>query len=241
MNLKYYLRGLGLGIVMTAIIVGIAARGKDKSLTEEEIVEKAKTLGMIEEEQMEEYLEEARAETEERIRKELAEEAPAVPAAESVKAEGSAGEENAGGREASGSQEMNDTREQDGSREPASDQDQEADDGTEPVEDVYRGEDGKTYPDGKAYPAGEDAAAADDRTKSEEGMEQEIIFNIKKGETPYSIGKRLEEEGLLPADANFDRFLVDNGYDMKIVASEYRIPTDADMETIAKIITKQDR
>lgn len=65
MNLKYYLRGLGLGIVMTAIIVGIAARGKDKSLTEEEIVEKAKTLGMIEEEQMEEYLEEARAETEE--------------------------------------------------------------------------------------------------------------------------------------------------------------------------------
>ena len=32
-----------------------------------------------------------------------------------------------------------------------------------------------------------------------------------------------------------------NGYDMKIVASEYRIPTDADMETIAKIITKQDR
>ena len=43
MNLKYYLRGLGLGIVMTAIIVGIAARGKDKSLTEEEIVEKAKS------------------------------------------------------------------------------------------------------------------------------------------------------------------------------------------------------
>ena len=39
MNLKYYLRGLGLGIVMTAIIVGISARGKDKSLTEEEIVE----------------------------------------------------------------------------------------------------------------------------------------------------------------------------------------------------------
>lgn len=237
MNLKYYLRGLGLGIVMTAIIVGIAARGKDKSLTEEEIVEKAKTLGMIEEEQMEEYLEEARAETEERVRKELAEQA----SAESVKAEGSVGEENAGGREAADSQEMNDTREQDGSQEPAGDRDQEADDGTEPVEDVYRGADGKTYPDGKAYPTGEDAATADDRTKPEEGMEQEIIFNIKKGETPYSIGKRLEEEGLLPADANFDRFLVDNGYDMKVVASEYRIPTDADMETIAKIITKQDR
>lgn len=67
MNLKYYLRGLGLGIVMTAIIMGIATHGKDKSLTEEEIIEKAKTLGMIEEEQLEEYLEEARAETEERV------------------------------------------------------------------------------------------------------------------------------------------------------------------------------
>ena len=35
MNLKYYLRGLGLGIVMSAIALGITASGKKQALTEE--------------------------------------------------------------------------------------------------------------------------------------------------------------------------------------------------------------
>ena len=30
MNLKYYLRGLGIGIVVTAIIMGIAFGGKEQ-------------------------------------------------------------------------------------------------------------------------------------------------------------------------------------------------------------------
>lgn len=234
MNLKYYLRGLGLGIVMTAIIMGIAAHGKEKSLTEEEIVERAKTLGMIEEEQLEEYLEEARAETEERVRKEIAQELEAA----SVPAGGSGRLETPGGQEGTGGQEVSDGQAPESGQESEGDQSRtgsqaEAAGGTDPVEDVQRG------PDGRTYPAGDDIGIADGQAEPEEDPEQEIVFTIKKGETPYSIGKRLEEEGLLPEDANFDRFLVDNGYDMKVVASEYRIPADADMETIAKIITKQ--
>ncbi len=234
MNLKYYLRGLGLGIVMTAIIMGIAAHGKEKSLTEEEIVERAKTLGMIEEEQLEEYLEEARAETEERVRKEITQESGAA----SAPAGGSGRLETPGGQEGTGVQETSDGQVPESGQESEGDQSRtgnqaEAAGGTDPVEDVQRG------PDGRTYPAGDDIGIAGDQAEPEEDPEQEIVFTIKKGETPYSIGKRLEEEGLLPEDANFDRFLVDNGYDMKVVASEYRIPTDADMETIAKIITKQ--
>ncbi|MDE7287252.1 MAG: hypothetical protein K2N55_10485, partial [Lachnospiraceae bacterium] len=49
MNLKYYLRGLGIGIVVTAIIMGIASRGGKEELSNEEIKERAKALGMIEE------------------------------------------------------------------------------------------------------------------------------------------------------------------------------------------------
>ncbi len=230
MNLKYYLRGLGLGIVMTAIIMGIATHGKDKSLTEEEIIEKAKTLGMIEEEQLEEYLEEARAETEERVRKEISEETAAALAEESRTTEAPAGQEGAEGQEAAAGDGTADIQEPGERQDSTGGQGRtEAADGTVQAEDVQRG------PDGRTYPAGDDAAAAE----PEEDLAQEIIFTIKKGETPYSIGKRLEEEGLLPVDANFDRFLVDNGYDMKVVASEYHIPIDADMETIAKIITKQ--
>lgn len=48
MKLKYYLRGLGVGIICTAIIMGIALSGKEKEkLTEAEIVERARLLGMV--------------------------------------------------------------------------------------------------------------------------------------------------------------------------------------------------
>lgn len=47
MKLKYYLRGLGIGIVVTAIIMTVAL-GNKQPMTDEEVVERAKELGMIE-------------------------------------------------------------------------------------------------------------------------------------------------------------------------------------------------
>jgi len=47
MKLKYYLRGLGIGIITTAFISSIANGVGNKSLTTEEIIQKAKELGMV--------------------------------------------------------------------------------------------------------------------------------------------------------------------------------------------------
>ncbi len=49
MNLKYYLRGLGMGILVTAFIMGIAVGGKKETLSDNEIKERARALGMTEE------------------------------------------------------------------------------------------------------------------------------------------------------------------------------------------------
>lgn len=48
MKLKYYLRGLGIGIFVTAFICTIAA-GSPSELTDEEIMERAESLGMVRE------------------------------------------------------------------------------------------------------------------------------------------------------------------------------------------------
>ena len=48
MNLKYYLRGLGVGIVVTALIMGISLGGKKESLSDKEIKARASELGMVE-------------------------------------------------------------------------------------------------------------------------------------------------------------------------------------------------
>lgn len=48
MRLKYYLRGLGLGIIFAVIIMMIGFHGNKQSMSDTEIIEKAKTLGMVE-------------------------------------------------------------------------------------------------------------------------------------------------------------------------------------------------
>jgi len=47
-RLKYYLRGLGLGIIFAVIIMMIGFHGNKQSMSDTEIIEKAKTLGMVE-------------------------------------------------------------------------------------------------------------------------------------------------------------------------------------------------
>lgn len=46
MKLKIYLRGLGIGIVVTALILGIS--GGKKEMTDAEVIARAKQLGMVE-------------------------------------------------------------------------------------------------------------------------------------------------------------------------------------------------
>lgn len=58
MKLKYYLRGLGIGIICTAIIMGIALSGnKKETMTDTEIIERARLLGMVMPEEAEEISE----------------------------------------------------------------------------------------------------------------------------------------------------------------------------------------
>ena len=48
MNLKYYLRGLGIGTIVTALILGIALGNSKDQMSNEEIKQKAKELEMVE-------------------------------------------------------------------------------------------------------------------------------------------------------------------------------------------------
>lgn len=46
MRLKYYLRGLGIGIAVTAVLMSVAAKGKG-NMTDAQIIARAKELGMV--------------------------------------------------------------------------------------------------------------------------------------------------------------------------------------------------
>ncbi|SFP46603.1 hypothetical protein SAMN04487928_102169 [Butyrivibrio proteoclasticus] len=48
MNLKYYLRGIGIGVILTAIIMGFALGGRKATISDAQVIERAKELGMTE-------------------------------------------------------------------------------------------------------------------------------------------------------------------------------------------------
>ena len=48
MKLKYYLRGMGIGIILTAIVMGFALGGRKAALSDAEVIKRAKALGMVE-------------------------------------------------------------------------------------------------------------------------------------------------------------------------------------------------
>lgn len=48
MKLKYYLRGLGVGVIVTTIVLSITLNAKPAALTDAQIKERAKELGMVE-------------------------------------------------------------------------------------------------------------------------------------------------------------------------------------------------
>ena len=91
MKLRYYLRGLGVGILVTAVIMTVAL-SKKQPMTDEEVIKRAKELGMIEntiikdvatpkddEEVKEEIKEEQQEEVQEEIQEELQEEVEETP------------------------------------------------------------------------------------------------------------------------------------------------------------------
>lgn len=49
MKLKSYLRGLGTGLFISAVLMGIAVSGKEKEISDTEIRTRARALGMVEE------------------------------------------------------------------------------------------------------------------------------------------------------------------------------------------------
>ncbi len=47
MGLKYYLRGLGLGVIITAILMIVSSGGKKAEMTDAQIIARARELGMV--------------------------------------------------------------------------------------------------------------------------------------------------------------------------------------------------
>ena len=249
MNLKYYLRGLGLGILVTALILSVAGRNR-RTMTDAEVKERAKELGMIENTVLLEKPEETESASEKTADTESASETTANTESVSETTAGSDGEVQIGtdignnedvsqgdlSKEETpkDNQPKEETSEEEKPQkgasqdtEPKDDTSQEVSDDPERPEELSKNntEDTQGENDEKVTSAGEDQSRTD-----------EVTLTIVSGDTSYSVAKKLYELGVVPSVEQTDRFLCANGYDRTIRTGVYTIAPEETLESVAKRI-----
>ena len=249
MNLKYYLRGLGLGILVTALILSVAGRNR-RTMTDAEVKERAKELGMIENTVLLEKPEETESASETTANTESVSETTANTESVSETTAGSDGEVQIGtdignnedvsqgdlSKEETpkDNQPKEETSEEEKPQkgasqdtEPKDNTSQEVTDDPERPEELSKNntEDTQGENDEKVTSAGEDQSRTD-----------EVTLTIVSGDTSYSVAKKLYELGVVPSVEQTDRFLCANGYDRTIRTGVYTIAPEETLESVAKRI-----
>ncbi len=217
MNLKYYLRGLGVGIVVTSLILGIGLGSRKETLSNEEIKERARELGMVEESIT---VAEAAAQKEEEAQE--AEVAP-VP------------EENA-----ESDAEPIVSAEPEVSSEPAVSTGAAPEASEKPNVSAASEPAASTAAEAGATPeAGVKPVADEAEEDNGTAPEKEIVdITINPGEGSYVISQKLEQSGLIDDAAEYDAYLCDNGFHTKLRAGVHKIPMGSTREEIAKLLCR---
>ena len=232
MNLKYYLRGLGVGIVVTSLILGIGLGSRKETLSNEEIKERARTLGMVEESiTVAEAAAQKEEEAQEKVTADPVPEENAEGDAETiVSAEPEVSSEPA--VSVSAAPETSEEPKVSAASEPKASEEPNASAASEPA--------ASTAPEaGAASEAGVKPVANEAEEDSGTAPAKEIVdITINPGEGSYVISQKLEQSGLIDDATEYDAYLCDNGYHTKLRAGVHKIPMGSTREEIAKLLCR---
>lgn len=216
MKLKFYLRGIGLGIIV-AVALCISAGMKNDQISDEEIIKRAEALGMVpSSETLNESVDEAirdGLETEEMTENDASGDAATVKVNEDI---------------------------------PATEPDEtevnpdEADNSNFDETPPAAGSDGAATPKVTPTLTKEVTPAPtkepDKDTNDTENDTEYITVVVERGSGSDTVARKIEAAGLVANASEFDRYLCNNGYDKRISAGNHKIPINAREEEIAKIL-----
>jgi len=211
MKLRYYMRGLGIGMLVAALVLVLSGNTGNK-MTDEEIKKRAAELGMVED--TKEVLSETAAETKPESELETVTETKPEIEPETVteaepETEPETVEETVESQTESDTQEENDIQ---------AEVDQEK---KEEVEALKK----------EAEEVAENAQSLNPN--------ETVTIQVYSGDSSVAVAKRAQAAGLVESAEAFDRFLCQNGYDKSICVGSYQVPKNSTEDEIARIITKK--
>ncbi len=223
MRAKFFLKGMGIGVTVTALIFTIAFALNPPTMSDEEIIARAKMLGMVESEEMEKVAEdsdEAAEASDETGTSDEAAEAESDEAGSDAAEGESADASDTGDNEAAA--DASEVSEEDALKALKEIQDSEAAEAADDT-DVNAG-----Y---KTTDTVNDSGRKNGATPGDS-----VSFTVNQGEDSSTVAARLHRAGVIDDPTDFDLFLSENGFDTRIRPGSYNIPKGASYESIANAI-----
>ena len=227
MKLRYYLRGLGIGIVITALLMGFTKGSAKETLSDDEIIARAEALGMVQSSVLSSDLNhEEQGEDGVTVSYNTALDEPDIAALP----------DGAGADQTGDAAGVVDTEATDKTADAADTVDSEKVADTtgdsEKVADATGDSEGST----KAS----DTDVADNSTKATDTTgAATITVTINSGDGSDTVARRLTELGVITDAGDFDRYLCQNGYDKKLATGNHEINAGAGYQEIAEILIKR--
>ena len=232
MRMRYYLRGLGIGIVVTALLMGFTKGGQKETLTDAEIVERAKSLGMVESSVLSADLGDKEDISVNDISE--ADQQEVMPETEPETADNTEQTE----PETTDNTEMTKSETADNTEQT----EPETADNTEQTKPEAANNTEQTEPevaDNTEQSKPEKNPEADNPEKVETVTENRYVVTIYSGDGSRTVANRLEEMGVIEDAAEFDRYLCQNGYDKRLTTGNHEINAGADEKEIAEALVKR--
>lgn len=235
MNLKFYLRGLGIGIVVTAVIMLILSNINSNTLSDEQIKEKAAALGMVEEKATLLSLADNEPDDETQpvaLATPSPTPTPILKTAETVPTANSEVLEQA---EEVLEEAENTLAEIQG--ETVGDKSTETPKETETPKTTETPKPTQTPKPTATPKPTETPKPTATPTEEKPAITETVTLVVNRGEGSYTVAKRLQSLGLIEDAGSFDTFLCNTGKDRRICAGSFEIPQGSSEEEIAKIIS----
>lgn len=218
MKRKYYMRGLGVGILATSMLFLIAMTVMGYPMNDDDIRRKAAALGMVEASDTSKTLADAQKEK-----------------------DASDDKENSDSSKETGKDDKkDDSKDSNTSDDNKKDSDTKSDDKEKNDSDEKKGTEttekkGNTTVTTRTGDKGDKSDTAPASTKNDNGT---VTFKIRSGEDSATVGANLYKAGLVDSGFDFNTYLEQNGYDTSIHPGTYTITTGSSYHQIASIITQ---
>ena len=233
MNIRNYLKGIGVGIIVASLVLIIAGKFNNKAMTDDDVIKRAKELGMVESTTL------TQPSANNGLASNDSNDRAIVDDKESNVTDQSGTGEDANADATNTADADKNTTDANNS----SDKNQSSTDNN----NTAKGTDTNTTNNQTGSDTDKNSTATDSNSSTDKNQtgagsdktvksSETVSVEVKSGMSSESAAAAAKDAGLVDDDIEFNKYLCANGYDKRLRVGQYDIPKGSDFETIAKYL-----